>query len=122
MFPLPKRGRGGFLPRSRKRGGFVMVAGYGEMLRWSRDYDLLCNRVGVVNEVLGCRYHHGVDSLLRVAYSHGRYCVTFDGSEVARFGVWDCSGLSSALATVDAWADCVWRVRRVGLLSPVACA
>lgn len=91
---------------------------YSDMCVWSRDFDLLHNRVSIVNQLLGYGIDGCSDNPFVVRYAHGTYSVVCAGSALCSFGVWDCSGLSSALSLVDHWADCLWRVGCLGFLSP----
>lgn len=82
-----------------------------QMCRFTKVYDLISNRIGIINEVLGRPLHHSHDNPMRLDYTQGRYSVTFDGSRIADFGVYDLDGASSALAVLDAWQDCLWRCK-----------
>ena len=79
------------------------------MLIWSKDFDLLTNRIGVCNALV-------FDKFLQVSYSRGVYVVSCTGSPLAEFGVYDVPGLSRVLQMVDAWADCLWHMTRSGML------
>lgn len=92
---------------------------YNVMCKWSQDFKVIENRVSIVNQIHGCRYDFDVSNPCALAYSHGRYSVTYDGLEVCGFGVYDADGIASALLSLTAWTDCLWRVRRAGFLRTV---
>ena len=93
---------------------------YCEMERFVKLSDLVYNRVGICNEILGCRYSHACDNPLRLRYSHGRYVVTYLGDKVCDYGVWHVDEAAAAYDCLDAWSRCLWLVRRAGNLLPVA--
>lgn len=83
---------------------------YNDMVIWSKDFELLLNRVGVCNQVL-------MNTFLHVFYSRGSYTVACGDCALCEFGVYDVSGLRSAFHKVDEWSDCIWHVSRMGCLS-----
>lgn len=93
---------------------------YWEMERFVKDSDLVYNRIGICNEILGCRYHHASDNPMTLRYSHGRYVVAYLGDKVCDYRVWHLDEVRAAFDVVDAWARCLWLVRRGGNLLPVA--
>lgn len=92
---------------------------FAEMDRFVRLSDLVYNRVGVVNEILGCRYHHAWDNPMRCEREGGNYRVFYGDAVVAKYSVWDTQSAQAAFGVVDDWARCLWLVRRAGRLSPV---
>jgi hypothetical protein len=90
---------------------------YGDMLEWSRLYDLLLNRLGVCNQILGCRYAMAPDNPLTLRKSGSMYEVGFCGEVLADFKVWDLDGLRSVFGEMDTWSDCMWMLSRAGRLS-----
>lgn len=89
---------------------------YADMVRWTQTLDMLANRIGIINQLLGCKYCHGSDSICKLVYSKGEYLVTFDGATIAAFGIYDNAGLSDASVTLNAWSDAIWHVGRIGKL------
>ena len=92
---------------------------YAQMDRFVRTSDLVYNRVGLVNEVLGCRYHHANDNPMRCERDGGRYRVMYRDAVVAQYFVWDLESVDAAFSVVDDWLSCLWLLRRDGKLSPV---
>lgn len=80
------------------------------MLIWSKDFDLLTNRVEICNQLV-------FDKFLQVSYNRGVYVVSCSGAPVAQFGVYDVPGLARSLEMVDAWSNCLWHMSRSGRLS-----
>ena len=80
---------------------------YADLVIWTKRYGLLCNRVKVVNQLHGCRYEQSPTNPCRVLYDHGEYSVLYRGSRLCTFGVYDVSGVSSALAVVDSFAKSI---------------
>lgn len=93
--------------------GVEMVT-YAEMVAWTQDFDALANVVGVLNDMLGCKYQHADGNPLALSYCSGCYLVTCDGNELARFGVYDSGGVADALRRLREWSSCVWAMRRSG--------
>ena len=90
---------------------------YDDMVIWSRDFDLMNNRKRIINQILGEQYPDSIHSRLRVFYKHGEYHVEFGDTELGTFGMYDVAGLRDALCMLDVWSDCVWHLRRAGLLA-----
>lgn len=76
---------------------------------WTCKFDLLRNRIGVVNQLLGCRYHNGNDARMCMTRVSGGYDVCFDSDVISSFRLWDIDSLTMTFEKVDAWADCLWR-------------
>lgn len=90
--------------------------GYEEMSLWAKVFDLLKNRLGVCNQILGCRYHHSPDNPVRLVCHSGVYVVSFCGDEMVRFRAWDLEALTGACELLDHWQDCMWQLARSGRL------
>lgn len=88
-----------------------------EMSRWSRRFDLVTNRIGVFNQVLGCRYDHSPTNPMRLVRSGRGYDVTFDGDVLTSFSLWDLAEIERSFAVVDQWSSCVWQLGRFGVLA-----
>lgn len=91
--------------------------GFEDMERWSRVFRVVENRIGIVNQLLGCRYDGARENPMRLEYGRGVYSVRFRGDVLCTFGAWDLSGVELARALVDHWSDCLWQVREMGCLS-----
>lgn len=91
---------------------------YGDMVDWSRLCDLVSNRVGIVNQVLGCRYAHSLDNPMVIRRVEKSYEIVFKGEAIASYGIWDVEGIRAAYGIVDHWSECVWQLARAGRLSP----
>lgn len=89
---------------------------YGDMVEWTRLMDLATNRVGVCNQLLGCRYAHSAENPMVMKRCGKRYEISFDGEHWASFGVWDLDGIRTVVDSLDAWADCIWQLSRYGAL------
>lgn len=89
---------------------------YGDMVEWSRLFDLVSNRVGVCNQVLGCKYAHSPENPLVLKRCGKRYEIVFNGETFASFGVWDLESLRVVCDGMGAWSDCLWQLSRGGLL------
>lgn len=84
--------------------------------RWVREFDLLRNRVAVINQLSGCQYDFAWGNPCKIMYRCAAYEVRYDGVLVCRIGRYDQLDMGNALQLVDAWANCVWAIRRAGKL------
>lgn len=84
--------------------------------RWVREFDLLRNRVAVINQLSGCHYDFARDNPCEIVYSCAAYEVRYEGVLVCRIGRYEQLDMVNALLVVDAWANCVWAIRRAGNL------
>ena len=82
---------------------------------WQRKFDLLSNAVGILNETLGCRYHHAPTNPCTVLWRNGMYYLSFCGTEYARFALYDDAGLADAVYWCRTCCNCVWHLRRNGM-------
>lgn len=89
---------------------------YGDMVDWSRLSDLVSNRVGMVNQLLGCHYAHSLDNPMVVRRVEKSYEILFKENCIAAYGVWDLDGIRAAYEVVNRWSDCVWHLARDGRL------
>lgn len=90
---------------------------FDEMLLWSRRFDLVSNRVQIVNQLLGCRYDFSPTNPMRLVRTVSGYDVTFDGEVLASFRIWDLADIDDAIGVVEQWSSCVWRLGRYGVLA-----
>lgn len=90
---------------------------YGELAHWVRLFDLIANRVGVINQTLGARYDYCASNACHVAYSDGRYVCEVCGARFADFGLYDIPSAEDALSRLDSLNDGLWLLNRSGRLS-----
>lgn len=83
---------------------------YGEMVEWSSLFDTLTNRMGICNQVLGCRHANAGDNPLVCRREGPSYVVRFAGEPISEFGVWDLEGIRDTVALLDHWQDCMWHL------------
>lgn len=85
--------------------------------RVSRSVDLIVNRVGIANQILGCRYSHSNGNPLRVRYSRKRRAYVLDvfGVEHIECGCCDVEGLERLFNIVDNFAGLLWLLSRGGV-------
>ena len=92
---------------------------YADMVDWARLHDLIANRVGIVNQLLGCRYAVSPTNPMGVRRDGSQYEVLCDGAVLASYGVWDVDGIRTAYELVDHWSDCVWQLSRLGRIQAI---
>lgn len=92
---------------------------YGSMDRFARDYERLGNKVAVLNERLGCRYHCSPANPARLVARLGVVRVTLFGAEVVRLAYWDAPAARSALRDVELCGRALVAARVSGALSPL---
>lgn len=90
---------------------------YGELAHWSNLFDLIANRVKVINQTLGARYDFSAKNACQVAYSKGRYTCEVCGAVFAEFGIYDIASTENALKRLDSLGDGLWYLNRSGRLS-----
>ena len=90
---------------------------YSDLVIWAKDYELVLNRVKVINQLYGCSYVDSPSNPCRIVYDHGEYSVFYLDGRLCTFGVYDVPGVSSALAVVDSYANSVWSLSCSGLLA-----
>lgn len=74
--------------------------------------DLITNRIGVCNTLLGCRYAHANGNPLSLVYSSHKYHYTVCGEELITVGACDVDGLRKLFDVVDKYVDCIWYLGR----------
>lgn len=89
---------------------------YEDMDYYTRVFNLIFNRVGIINQILGCRYDFDASNPCVVRHVGHEWRVDYYGSCVASWHIWDLPGIESAFARVDALDDALWITRRVGML------
>lgn len=85
-----------------------------DALRWTKLHDLIINRLGVANQILGCRYDFSSDNPCVLRTSRGWYVCEVNGMELCSWRRYDESTTRRALARVDALAGLLWSARRAG--------
>lgn len=89
---------------------------YDDMVIFTREYNVLVSKIGIINEMLGCTFQQSIHNPCTLSYSHGRYTVTYDGYEICTFGTYDVQGVEDAVLRLGCWSDCVWNIRRSGFV------
>lgn len=84
---------------------------------WSRLFDLLANRVSMINIALGARYGHAPESACKIVYKRGCYTCEVCGEPFATFRIYDVDALEEAYRAVDILKHGVWLLGRSGRLS-----
>lgn len=74
--------------------------------------DLIANRVGVANTLLGCRYAHALGNPVGIHYRNGVYRFSVCGEEIMSVRACDVDGLRKLFEIVDKYVDCIWYLGR----------
>lgn len=90
---------------------------YSDMCAWADFFDLINNRMSILNNILGARYDNCADSPCRIKYRTGRYRCEVCGETFAEFRVYDLDSTKRAFAMVDSLADGLWLLNRSGRLA-----
>lgn len=98
-------------------GVFVVAMCYEDVTRWSQSLDLLMNRVGILNQILGCKYDQAPDNPLRLVCVRRSYVCEVCGCAFVRFRLYDIDGLESAISALDSFVEGLWLLNRTGRLS-----
>lgn len=88
----------------------------GEITECARLHDLIYNRVGICNQILGCRYHHNADNPLRIVKTGAVGVVTVDDVKVGEFKGLDRESLLKVYDMVDSWSELMWHLSRTGFI------
>ena len=78
------------------------------MCAWQRKHDLIVNRVGIMNQIVGCRYDLKSDNPYAIVYEHGSYTFTYFATPVVSWKVYDLAQVDHAFEVADAWSQCTW--------------
>lgn len=92
---------------------------FGTLRDWATKYDLLVNRVGIVNEMLGCNYHISDENPMIIAKRDNSYSVRMYGEVIVSFRHYDNCGLIDAIECVELWHDVIWSLQRNGRIKRV---
>ena len=92
---------------------------YADMCEYVKVYDLVCNKVSLINQVLGCRYDFDCHNPCVLMHVGGRWRVVLFGRVLAEWAPWDVSGVRAALSFAQVAFDVLWDARRVGFVKHV---
>lgn len=74
--------------------------------------DLITNRIGICNTLLGCRYAHANGNPLALSYRGHTYVFSVCGEVLRTVGACDVDGLRQLYDIVDKYVDCIWYLGR----------
>lgn len=86
---------------------------YDEMVSFVNDFELINNRVAIINQILGGSFQHP----FALTYHKGQYTCRFYDADVCSFGVYDSSALHHALQVLNSWESKVWLLSRNGFIT-----
>lgn len=88
--------------------------------RSAKAVDLISNRVGIINELFGCRYHHmcGNPLVFRRSRATRRYELSVFGCVAMSSGTCDYEGLEQMFEVVHELSEIVSLLRRGGMRFP----
>lgn len=87
---------------------------YEQVFAWTNIYNLVVNRVKVLNHMLGGTYDGCVSNPVSLVMRRGRYSVMLWDKELATFRVYDLDSTQHAYERLDFAADVIWHIRRRG--------
>lgn len=88
------------------------VMSYDDVCAWTKTFDLITNRISIVNQTLGARYDNSPDNPCSLVSNRGRYEIRLCGVTFDTFAAYDYDAISKALNRVDALADGLWYIMR----------
>lgn len=93
-----------------------LMLSYADVCAWSQDFEVVQNRVSIINQTLGCRYDGMLDNPCRLVLKRGsgRYVCYLCGEPYFDFGVYDVESISKARDCIDRLADGLWLLMRSG--------
>lgn len=77
--------------------------------------DAVINRVGVINQILGCKYDYQLGNPCEVCSRRGRITVSVCGGELATSSANDGEGLVALLYVLDSLKAGLWLMRSGGV-------
>lgn len=89
---------------------------YEDVSYWTSQYDLVANRVKIVNQILGSRYDGSLDNPCLLRCKRGMYTCYVCDAPYFHFKAYDLVGIDDALRLIDALADGLWLLARSGRL------
>ena len=89
---------------------------YDEITEWTNVFDIVVNRVNIINQTLGadCLGYRG--SPVVIVYRKGLYVCKVCGANYATWRVYDLHSIRTALDRIDSLADGIWYLMRSGRL------
>lgn len=90
---------------------------YEEVTAWTENHDLILNRVGIANQILGCRFDHAPENPLVVERRRGAYVCKVGGGLFSGWKLYDAKSSEEALAAIDAFKEGLWLLSRTGRLT-----
>lgn len=90
------------------------------MTECAKLHELISNRVGICNELLGCRYHHATTNPVRFITTGGESVVRVLDTEVGRCRGLDRESLRKVYDIVDSWSELIWDLSRYGYIKKQA--
>lgn len=90
---------------------------YATVQDWTNLYELISNRVSVINQVLGARYDGLLTNPLQLHYHRGSYTCKVCGAEFASFRIYDLPSTSYAYDRLQGLNDGIWFLNRSGRLT-----
>lgn len=87
---------------------------YSDVSYWVKLYDLVANRVKVINQMLGARIDGCLENPCRLCYERGSYSCMICGECFASFPIYDIDATSAALSRLSNLNDGLWLLRRSG--------
>lgn len=91
------------------------------MSYWVRLYDVVVNRIGIINQILGMRYLHGADNPCRLVLRRGVYSCEVCGCVFARFRMYDIDETQDAIDSLSVFESGLWLLSRSGRLRFTDC-
>lgn len=92
------------------------MVSYADVCAWSQDFDVITNRIAVINQVLGSKCEGLSSNPCKLAYKSGRYYVSICDSPFIDFGIYDSSESKIASDCLDRVFDAIWLLNRSGRL------
>ena len=85
---------------------------YENVCSWTNTFDLITNRISIINQTLGARYDAAMDNPCVLVSKRGNYQVNVCGVCFASFSSYDLLETYDALQRLDALSDGLWYLMR----------
>ena len=85
---------------------------YENVCAWTKKFDLIINRISIINQTLGARYDAALDNPCVLVSKRGNYQVNVCGVRFACFRSYDLQSTVDALKRLDALSDGLWYLMR----------
>lgn len=92
------------------------MVNYSDMLGYTRSFDLLQNRIEVINQLLGYGLRGSLENPCRLRYRCGTYSVEIYGEILNQFKPFDFPTCDLAVKRLDAVSSSIWQLGRNGML------